>query len=317
MEDSKGIPGRLSALSYLAAVLAITAAGVGLAMHLRPSFGHTVKRLAGLEKPLTAAPGSFYTVRVQPLFARHCAGCHGARMAKAQLRLDSFDATMRGGKHGSVVMAGHAKDSELYFRMILPADDDRAMPPSGKEPLTKDELAVVRLWIAHGASGTLAAGAVKGAPRLVAPITIPAFDPEAAKKARAAHDALVLGLQEKFPGMISYESRDSGKVEVNAALFGRRFGDAEFKALTPLAGVIVRLDLSGTVVSDASAPLLSKMQSLRQLRLLEVAGVSETLLRELPSLKGLRSVAADGPVPGETLDALRARKITVYRGSDG
>jgi hypothetical protein len=228
---------------------------------------------------------------------------------------------MRGGKHGAVVMAGNAqdkvKDSELYFRMTLPAEDDRAMPPSGKEPLTKDELTVVRLWIAHGASGTLPAGAVKGAPRLVAPIAIPEFDPDVAKKARAGHGALVLELQEKFPGMIAYESRDSGKVEVNAALVGRRFGDAEFKALMPLAGVIVRLDLSGTAVTDASAPLLSKMQSLRQLRLLDVAGVTGTMLRELSSLKALKSVAADGPVPGETLDGLRARKIILYRGSDG
>jgi hypothetical protein len=317
VEDSKGIPGRLSALSYLAAVLAVTAVGIGLAMVLRPSFGHTVKRLAGLEKPLLAAPGSFYTVRVAPLFARHCVGCHDERMTKAQLRLDSFDATMRGGKHGAVVMAGNVKDSELYFRVTLPADDDRAMPPSSKEPLTKDELTVVRLWIEQGASGMLPASAVKGAPRLVAPITIPEFDPEAARKARAAHGELVVELQRKFPGMIAYESRDSGKLEVNAALYGRRFGDAEFKALTPLAGAIVRLDLSGTAVTDTSAPLLSKMHSLRQLRLLDVNGVTETMLRELPFLKALKSVAADGPVAGETLDALRARKITVYRGSDG
>jgi mono/diheme cytochrome c family protein len=317
VEDSKGIPGRLSALSYLAAVLAITAAGVGLAMYLRPSFGHTVRRLAGLEKPLLAAPGSFYTVRVEPLFDRHCVGCHGERMSKAQLRLDSFDAAMRGGKHGTVVMAGNAKDSELYFRMTLPGDDDRAMPPSGKEPLAKDELKVVRLWIEHNASGTLPASAVKGAPRLVAPITIPAFDPESARKARAAHDRLVIALQEKFPGMIAYESRDSSKLEVNAAQYGRRFGDAEFKALTPLASVIVRLDLSGTAVTDASALLLSKMQSLRQLRLLDVDGATGTMLRELPSLKALKSVAADGPVPSETLDGLRARKIILYRGSDG
>lgn len=315
MEDSKGITGRLSAISYLAAVLAITAAGVGLTMVLRPSFGHTVLRLVGLEKPLTAAPDSFYAVRVQPLFARHCAGCHGERMAKAQLRLDSFDATMRGGKHGAVVLAGNAKESELYFRMTLPADDDRAMPPSGKEPMTKDEMQVVRLWIAHGASGALAA--IKGAPRLVAPITIPEFDPGAASKARAAHEKLVIALQEKFPGMITYEARDSGKLEVNAALFGRRFGDAELAALRPLAGSIVRLDLSGTAVTDASAPLLSKMQSLRQLRLLDVSGMTGAALQALASLKSLKSVAMDGPVSGETLTALRARKITIYRGSDG
>lgn len=315
MEDSKGIPGRLSAISYLAAVLAITAAGIGLAMHLRPSFGHTVLRLAGLEKPQVAAADSFYTVRVQPLFARHCAGCHGERMAKAQLRLDSFDAAMRGGKHGAVVLAGNAKGSELYFRMTLPAEDDRAMPPSGKEPMTKDELQVVRLWIEHGASGTLAA--IKGAPRLVAPITIPEFDPEAAAKARAAQGKLVAALQERFPGMIAYEARDSGKLEVNAALFGRRFGDSELTALTPLAGDIVRLDLSGTGVTDASASLLSKMQSLRQLRLLDAPGVTGAALQVLPQLKGLKSVAIDGPVSGEALDALRARKVTIYRGSDG
>ena len=320
MEESKVKPGRLSAFSYLAVVLVITAAGVGLAMYLRPSFGHTVLRLTGLEKPLLAASGSFYTIRVQPIFARHCVGCHGERMAKAQLRLDSFDAAMRGGKHGSVVMAGNAhssvKDSELYFRMTLPADDDRAMPPSGKEPLTEDELRVVRMWIAHGASGTLPASAVKGAPRLVAPITIPQFDPETVRRSRAGHDKLVLVLQKKFPGMITYESRDSDKLEVNAALYGRRFGDAEFKTLEPLAGVIIRLDLSGTAVTDGSASLLSKMQSLRQLRLLDVDGLAGTP-QALTSLKGLKSVAIDGPIPGETLTTLRSRGVTIYRGSDG
>jgi mono/diheme cytochrome c family protein len=315
VEDSKGIPGRLSALSYLSAVAAITAAGIGLTMVLRPSFGHTMLRLAGLEKPQVAAADSFYTVRVEPLFARHCAGCHGERMAKAQLRLDSFDATMRGGKHGSVVLAGKAKESELYFRLTLPVDDDRAMPPSGKEPMTKDEIQVVRLWIEHGASGTLAA--IKGAPRLVAPITIPAFDPDAASKARAAHDQLVVALQAKFPGMIAYEARDSGKLEVNAALFGRKFGDGELAALAPLADAIVRLDLSGTAVTDASASLLSKMQSLRQLRLLDVDGMTGAALQTLPALKSLKSVAVNGPVPEEMLDALRARKIIIYRGNDG
>lgn len=309
------MPGRLSALSYLSAVAAITAAGIGLAMMLRPSFAHTVLRLAGLEKPQVAAADSFYVTRVQPVFARHCVGCHGDRMAKADLRLDSFDAAMRGGKHDAVVLAGNAKQSELYVRITLPADDERAMPPSGKEPMTQDEITVVRLWIAQGASGTLAA--IKGAPRLIAPIAIPLFDPEAAKKARATYDKLVRVLQARFAGMIAYEARDSGMLEVNAALFGRRFGDAELAALTPLAGAIVRLDLSGTAVSDASAPLLEKMQLLRQLRLLDVPGVTGAALQALPGLKSLKSIAISGPVPDETLEALRLRKITIYRGSDG
>ena len=44
----------------------------------------------GLETVPQAAPGSFYTVRVAPLFADHCIGCHGENRQKAELRLDSF-----------------------------------------------------------------------------------------------------------------------------------------------------------------------------------------------------------------------------------
>jgi hypothetical protein len=48
------------------------------------------------------------------------------------------------------------------------------MPPSGKTPLTEDEKTVIRLWIAHGASGSLRD--IPGAPKPVAKVSFPNFD---------------------------------------------------------------------------------------------------------------------------------------------
>ena len=68
---------RLSAPAYFIFVLLLTLAGFGAAMLARPAFGHAVLQWAGLEPVPRALPGSFYTVRVAPLFRDHCIGCHG------------------------------------------------------------------------------------------------------------------------------------------------------------------------------------------------------------------------------------------------
>ena len=59
---------------------------------------------------------------------------------------------MRGGKHGPVIKAGNVKGSELFRRVTLPPSDDDAMPPQGKRPLSANEIKLIELWIAAGAS---------------------------------------------------------------------------------------------------------------------------------------------------------------------
>ena len=255
----------MSAVAYLGCVALITALGVLLAMQLRPPFGHAVRQWFGLEKEPQAEPGSFYAVRVAPLLDSRCAGCHGARMQKAQLRLDSFAGLMRGGRHGAVIQPGRVKDSELFTRISLPSSDDKAMPPSGKTPLTADEVTVIRLWIAAGASG--AQRVVAGAPKPVVEITPPEIDPRAVARQRAPLAPVVAALQKRFPGLVEYDSRSSADLDVNAALMGAAFGDAELAALAPVKARIVWADFSGTAITDASAPALAAMTSLRTLHL--------------------------------------------------
>src|SRR5258708_5736281 len=101
MAGSARMPGRLSALAYFSCVALVTALGFAAAMQLRPPFGHSVRQFVGLEKVPQANSNSFYALRVAPLLDSHCTGCHGGKLQKAQLRLDSFAAVMRGGRHGA------------------------------------------------------------------------------------------------------------------------------------------------------------------------------------------------------------------------
>jgi hypothetical protein len=308
------LSGRMSAPAYFGAVALVTVLGLGAAAVLHPGFLHGTLQSMGLEAAPQAAPDSFYAKRIAPLLESRCAGCHGANREKGQLRLDSFAAVMRGGKGGAVIKPGSAKDSEMFQRISLPASEDKAMPPSGKTPLTLDEVTVIRLWIANGASGKVRD--IKGAPRPVREIKIPEIDPVALRKQRSPLAAALTQLQARFPGVIAYESRDSADLEVEASLKGPAFGDAELAALGPLQERIVRADLSGTAITDASAPTLAAMTSLRTLRLTNTKITGKTV-QMLVGLKALKSLGVVGTSVRESvLTPLRQRGIAIYGDSD-
>jgi hypothetical protein len=305
----------MSAFAYFGCVGLLTLAGVGLAMLARPVFGHDMLQGMGLESVPRAEAASFYNKRVAPLFETRCAACHGEKRQKSDLRLDSYAAVLRGGKDGAVIRPGDAKNSELFVRISLPASDERAMPPSGKTVLTEDEKTVIRLWIAHGASGSLRD--IAGAPKPVVEVEIPKADPAAVEKQRAPLMPLVHQLQDRLPGVIGYEAQDSANLEINASLKGRAFGDADVQALMPLAARIVRADLSGTSVTDASAPRLAAMPRLKSLRLSDTK-ISDAAIRTLGAAKALASLTVVGTgITAPALAPLKARGITVYGGGDG
>lgn len=305
--------GRLSAAAYFGCVALLTFAGAGLTILAQPALGHDLMQWVGLENVPQAQPSSFYVTRVSPLLETRCAACHGEKRQKSDLRLDSFAHLLRGGKHGAVVHPGDVKNSELFLRISLPASDDRAMPPSGKPPLTEDEKTVIRLWIAHGASGSLRD--IAGAPKPVVEVKIPELDPAAAEKQRAPLAAQVARLQERFPGVIAYEAQDSPDLEISASLKGQAFGDADLQVLAPLAARIVRADLSGTAITDASLPLLAAMPKLRNLRLSGTKVRDIHALEAAPALKSLSVV--DSGVSSSDLAAFKAKGVTVYGGGDG
>ncbi len=59
---------------------------------------------------------------------------------------------IKGGDSDDNVVPGDPDKSLLISRISLPKDDDDHMPPSGKEEVTKEEIALLSWWIKSGAS---------------------------------------------------------------------------------------------------------------------------------------------------------------------
>jgi hypothetical protein len=90
-----------------------------------------------------------YLRDVKPLLRARCYACHGALKQKARLRLDTGDLLRKGGRHGAAVKLGDPAGSLLLARVSDP-DEATRMPPEGK-PLTAQQVALLRAWIARGA----------------------------------------------------------------------------------------------------------------------------------------------------------------------
>src|SRR5258706_6747203 len=87
-------------------------------------------RKVDVSKPPPAASkkGVTYAADIKPLFDASCTRCHGAERPKADLRLDSREAVLKGGKDGKVVVPGDGKKSLLLIAAAQ-IDDETAMPP--------------------------------------------------------------------------------------------------------------------------------------------------------------------------------------------
>src|SRR5436190_12538389 len=109
-------------------------------------------------QPVLAQNKVDFAKDVLPILENNCFKCHGADKQKGKLRLDSRDAALKGGKDGPALVAGNADKSEIVRRITLPKTDDDFMPSEG-EPLTKQQIDVLKDWINGGA--VWAEGAVK------------------------------------------------------------------------------------------------------------------------------------------------------------
>lgn len=90
-----------------------------------------------------------YLAIIKPVLRERCYACHGALKQEAGLRLDTGAAIRHGGDSGpSVANDGTAGELE---RRITSVDLSERMPPEG-EPLSAEQVAAIRRWIAQGAA---------------------------------------------------------------------------------------------------------------------------------------------------------------------
>ena len=214
---------------------------------------------------------------VQPILQKSCIECHGAEKQKGKLRLDSKEATFKGGADGQVILPGNAEKSDLYRRITLPPGHDDIMPNKG-EPLSKAQTDVIRDWINQGAIWPeTAVVKTSGGPSAQPPQMAP-FKPSPAEL-KAVADLEALGVSAR-PIAMNVNWR-----EASFHLLGSNITD---RTLAPLKDVLglVELNLAGTKITDAGLANIQGLTNLARLHL-EKTAVTDAGLSHLKGLINL------------------------------
>src|SRR5436309_1472805 len=101
------------------------------------------------------APPVGYQRDVQPIFAEHCARCHGVDQAdrKGGLRLDRRENALKGGDSGvAAIVPGDPDESEIIRRVTSDDPTERMPPPKHREPLSTKQVDTLKRWIRDGAA---------------------------------------------------------------------------------------------------------------------------------------------------------------------
>jgi hypothetical protein len=127
---------------------------------------------------------------VQPILSRYCLECHSGRRTQGDLDLSTHKAITVGGKSGNAFEPGKP-DVSLGLRM-MERKAKPFMPPKDKKQPTKDEIAVVRAWIAAGAKDEPSETTVLPPKAPAAPVTAVAYRPDGKLLAAAGHREVLL-----------------------------------------------------------------------------------------------------------------------------
>ncbi len=88
------------------------------------------------------APLPLFERDVAPILAAHCHDCHGQETQESGLDLRTVSSMLQGSRAGPVIVRGHPEFSELVTQL-----KSGKMPPEGEDPLTPEEIQLVRNWI--------------------------------------------------------------------------------------------------------------------------------------------------------------------------
>ena len=100
--------------------------------------------------PATADPQGikFFETKIRPVLAMQCYKCHGAKKQESELRLDTYQALIKGGATGPAIVPNEP-DQGLLIHAIEYDDEELQMPP--KRRLAEQVIKDFKHWIKIGA----------------------------------------------------------------------------------------------------------------------------------------------------------------------
>lgn len=234
-----------------------------------------------------------YEDLVQYIFNKNCISCHGAQKQKGQLRLDTYQFVLTGGKSGQIINSGDIGHSEMIRRILLDESDDKHMPPKGKLPLRDFEVQLLKWWVQSGAGNqqhvnemgkdSITAMAIKQFHQVFSQQSTPIqderpvinkVDPAIIKQLQSIGCTVTpLSQQENYFRIVAFNVKDS----INRAM----------EILQEMAAHVVELKLSFTNTNDSSLQYISKFVHLEKLWL-DHTEVGIVGLKNISNLKNLK-----------------------------
>ena len=90
-----------------------------------------------------------YVVDIKPLLAQHCVSCHGVKVAKGKLRVDTAAFLLKGGKSGPTIVPGKTSESPLLD--ALKGLKGYTAMPLNRPALPEKSIRLLASWIDQGA----------------------------------------------------------------------------------------------------------------------------------------------------------------------
>lgn len=92
-----------------------------------------------------------FNAEIRPILNENCVACHGGVKTSADLNLQFRDLALVGGESGQPAIVPGNADASAVVRMIAHADPVERMPKDD-DPLSEDEIQLIRRWIDQGAN---------------------------------------------------------------------------------------------------------------------------------------------------------------------
>lgn len=251
------------------------------------------------------APASF-TKDIAPVLLKKCNACHGLQEPKGGYQVLNYEMVLKPGESESAsITPGKPEESEL-FNLISSADPDSRMPKES-EPLSGDEIALVKRWISEGAKydsadpkATLASIVPKlpqpdppAAYRRPVPITAVAFSADGQELAASGyHEVTIwtaangtLARRIKNVAQRTYSIAYSPDGSLLAVAGGTPGQSGEVKLFNPAAGTLVKElgtmgDVAYRAVFNPAGTKLAVGGADRSIRVYDVASGKQEILIE-------------------------------------
>jgi uncharacterized membrane protein len=274
--------------------------------HLGGTLTHGAEYLAmPRAKPKDVDSADLYRDVVAPAFDQRCSSCHNDSKRKGGLSLARYDTVMKGGEHGPVFVAGDEKHSDLVRRISLPPTDNDFMPHDGKTPLSAEQTAAIRWWVAKGAPRTATVAALKPPPDVrgslatVLGLRSPASGALELASGSATSPS-VPAVDVPMPDAGVADALESKGFVVRAIASGsplvqvdytgtRSLTDDDLDALAKLSRQIYTLNLRNAGLTDAQLATIGRFENLVALRL-ELNPIGDAGLAHLKPLAKLAYV---------------------------